>query len=56
MVNVHIIFREGNFVDCSSVSFGFTIPDGQECLEGMDIEDLYRPVYSLASDTEFEDD
>ena len=29
-VNVHVIFREGYFVDCPSVSFGFAIANREE--------------------------
>jgi hypothetical protein len=43
-VNVHVIFREGYFVDCSSVSFCFAIPDSQKQFKGVDVEDLYCPV------------
>jgi hypothetical protein len=56
MVNVHVIFREGYFVDCPPVSFCFAIPDSQKQFKGVDVEDLYCPVYSSASNMEFEDE
>jgi hypothetical protein len=52
-VNSHVIFREGYFVDCSSVSFCFTVPNGQNNLETVNVEDLYRPIYLSARDIEW---